>query len=183
VPLALLRRRYGRVLERRLLEHDGHEQHGHAPGTQHAGHLAHRAAVVGHVLQDVYADDQVEGVVLERHVGDVHVLHRLVALEVGAHVERVRQLREAALERVLRRPMKDRDAAPEEAGALAQVEPQRAVPFLRAAARADACGAVTQARHEAAEAAAAARALDAVAAVEQETDPAQHESPHRARHE
>ena len=55
--------------------------------------------------------------------------------------------------------------------------------LLGAAAGADARVAMAEARHEAAEAAAAARALDAVAAVDREPQPAQREAPHPCGHE
>ena len=95
--LALLGRRDGRILSRGLLEDDRHEQQRDAAGLEHAHHLAHRQTVVRDVLEHVDADDQVEGVVLERDVGHVHVLEGLVAREIGAHVGGVRERAQAAL--------------------------------------------------------------------------------------
>jgi hypothetical protein len=68
------------------------------------------------------------------------------------------------------------DAQPiarEQVGALAHVEPERAMALLRAAAGADARVAVAEAWHEAAEAPTAARAFDLVAPVDREAEPAQ----------
>jgi hypothetical protein len=87
----------------------------------------------------------------------------------------LRERTEAALKGVLRRPVEDRERFVEEVGALAQVEPEGAVSLLGAATGAYAGSAVAEAGHEAAEAAVAAGALDAVAAVDGEPDAAEDE--------
>jgi hypothetical protein len=71
-----------------------------AIGRQHARELAHRGAIVGHVLEHVQAQDGVEAAVAEREARDVHARVRARRIEVDGEIAELRELGEAGADQL-----------------------------------------------------------------------------------
>src|SRR6476469_1349825 len=139
-----------------------HRRHddGPAAGAQHAGHLAHRLAVVGDLGQHVPAEHGVEGAVPEGDVLDVEVQHGQGRVEVGGDVVDPGPITQVAGDGRLRGQVQQRAG---EVDAVAQVQPQRAVALVGVAAGA-AAEVPVPVGQEALEAPPAAGTFDSVAA-------------------
>src|SRR4029078_13370066 len=109
----------------------GRHDDGPAAGAQHAGPLAHVLAVVGDLGQHVPPEHGVEGAVAEGDVLDVEVQHGQGRVEVGGDVVPPGPVAQVAGDGRLRGQVQQRAG---EVGAVAQVQPQRAVAFVGVAA-------------------------------------------------
>lgn len=108
---------------------EGHLQDGEAARPEHARDFPECLEVIVHVLQDVVAQHDIEQVIGERHLMNIHFDLGEWRLEIGRNVLVFMDLFEAADEARLRSDVQDRMLLREEGRFLAQEQPDEPVPF------------------------------------------------------
>ena len=94
--------------------------------------LLHRPSIVGYVLEDMAADDDVERLVRELDVGHIQSQVDVFSFEIRGSIAGPQTLAEARLETALRREMQDMlGAAVEEIGFVVQQEPNKSMALQR----------------------------------------------------
>ena len=90
--------------------------------------LLHRPAVVGDVLEDMAADDDIEGLVRELEVGHIQSQVDVISVEVCGSITGPQTLTKARLETGLRREMQDTlRPVLEEVGVVVQEQPNKTI--------------------------------------------------------
>jgi hypothetical protein len=95
--------------------------------------LFHRPAIVGYMLEDMAADDDIEGLIRELEVGHIQSHVDVFSVEVSGSIIRPQALAKARLETGLRRKMQDTlPPVIEEIGFIVQDKPDESMPLERA---------------------------------------------------
>ena len=103
-----------------------------AVGGEDAMELLHRPSVVGNVLEDMAADDDVARVVRELDVCHIQPQFDVISFEIRGSIAGTQTLTEQRLEAALRCEMEDiPGAAVEEVGVVVQQKPDKPIPLQR----------------------------------------------------
>jgi hypothetical protein len=111
---------------------DGHDHQCPTIGGKDSVELLHRSAIVGDVLEDMAADDDIEGSIRELEVGHIQSQVDVFSVEVSGSITGPKTLAKARLEAGLRRKMQDTlPTVIEEVGFIVQEQPYESMPLER----------------------------------------------------
>ncbi len=110
----------------------GHDHQCPTVGRKDSVELLHRPTIVGDMLEDMAADDDIEGLVRELEVGHVQSQVDILSVEVCGSITVPQTLAKARLQTGLRRKMQDTlRSIIEEVGFIVQEQPNEPMPLER----------------------------------------------------
>jgi hypothetical protein len=121
----------GRIFERHIPRH-GDDDQSPAVGGENAVQLEHRPSVIGDVLEDMAADDDIERLVGELDVGHIQSQVDVISFEIRGVIAGTQTLAKARLETPLRCEVQDiLGAAIEKIGVVVQQKPNKPMALQR----------------------------------------------------
>ena len=110
----------------------GHDHQCPTIGSKDSVELLHRPAIVGDVLEDMAADDDIEGLCRELEAGHIQSQVDVLSVEVCGSITAPQTLAKARLETGLRRKVQDTlPRVIEEVGFIVQEQPNESMPLER----------------------------------------------------
>ena len=112
----------------------GHDHQRPTIGSEDSVELLHRPAIVGDVLEDMAADDDIEGLIRELEVGHIQSQVDVLSVQVCGSITVPQTLAKPRLETGLRRKVQDLlPPVVEEVGFIVQEQPNESMPLERPA--------------------------------------------------